>query len=206
MTQTDWASQSSYARTRAHLEAGTRKALDETDAIPTTYAGTGFRSRLEAAWASTLDNYDIKWEYEPELAVLGSGTHYLPDFRLPELATVIEVKGPHMHRLDKTREYAKEVHPGTIVLIGYPAARRSLSPYLWESFMQWGDALGHMAAFTICTECGAHQWCRPRFSMSCRRCGKRFGGHFAACGEMRFTEWQDDPYEPPFPFREGSAG
>jgi hypothetical protein len=34
-------------------------------AIPTTYAGVNFRSRLEARWAAFFDLADIKWEYEP---------------------------------------------------------------------------------------------------------------------------------------------
>ncbi|MFJ8469584.1 PDDEXK family nuclease [Streptomyces swartbergensis] len=54
------------------------------DAVPTTYVGTRFRSRLEADWAVTLDGLGILWEYEPELIVLPSGTHYVPDFWLPD--------------------------------------------------------------------------------------------------------------------------
>jgi hypothetical protein len=183
-----------YAEMRAYLEEAPRRAIrpwDETDAIPTGYAGTEFRSRLEAGWAATLDLYGIAWEYEPEKVRLASGKGYVPDFRLPELATVIEAKGPHMNRLDKTREYAKE-NPQTVVIVGYSPAQRTLSPYVWESYMQWGDALGGSALFTECLGCGAKQWCRPRLSMRCRRCDERFTGHFAACGEMRFTPWKDD--------------
>jgi len=171
---------------------------DETDAIPTEYAGITFRSRLEAAWATTLDGYGIGWEYEPEKVRLASGKSYVPDFRLPELATVIEAKGPHMNRLDKTREYASEVYPGTVVIIGYPPMRRSLSPHVWQSYMQWGHPLGHTAAFAVCGQCGARQWCCPRQSASCRKCGGKFTtGHFAGNGEMRFEGWTEDPYAPP---------
>jgi len=166
---------------------------DETDAIATQYAGVIFRSRLEASWAQTLDDHGIRWEYEPEKVRLASGKGYIPDFRLPELATVIEVKGPHMNRLDKTREYAKEVYPGTVVLIGYPPQSRSVNEWAWQSLMQWGHPLGHTVVFAACTPCGARQWCCPRQSLSCRKCGGRFtGGHFAGNGEMRFTPWKDD--------------
>ncbi len=55
------------------------------DAIPTIYAGTNFRSRLEADWARTLDGLGIVWKYEPELITLPSGAQYLPDFWLPEI-------------------------------------------------------------------------------------------------------------------------
>ncbi len=34
-------------------------------AIPTTYAGVKFRSRLEARWAAFFDLIGWKWEYEP---------------------------------------------------------------------------------------------------------------------------------------------
>jgi hypothetical protein len=34
-------------------------------AIPTTYAGVNFRSRLEARWAAFFDLCGWKWEYEP---------------------------------------------------------------------------------------------------------------------------------------------
>lgn len=34
-------------------------------AIPTTYAGVNFRSRLEARWAAFFDLAEIRWEYEP---------------------------------------------------------------------------------------------------------------------------------------------
>jgi hypothetical protein len=189
-----------HAEIIAHLEAGRR---DITEGIPTDYAGAHLRSRLEAGWAQTFDRYGIRWEYEQELVELPSGVRYLPDFRLPELNTVIEVKGPHMQRLDKTREYAKENHPGTIVLIGYPPVRRTLSPFLWQGYMQWSDALGYPALFTECLSCHAYQWCRPRFSMQCRRCQERFTGHFAGCGEMRFDDWHEQPFE--LPSKEGSA-
>jgi hypothetical protein len=47
-------------------------------AIPTTYEGVRFRSRLEARWAAFFDALDIRWEYEP-LDLDG----YIPDFLLP---------------------------------------------------------------------------------------------------------------------------
>ena len=177
---------------RDYLEAGTKAAEDKVQGIATSYAGTMFRSRLEAGWASTLDGYGIRWEYEPELVTLGSGARYLPDFRLPELATVIEVKGPHMQRLDKTAEYAREMAPGVLVLIGYPPQFRRLVEWAGTPLMQWGSPLAVMTAFTTCTACGAYQWCAPRYSMDCRNCGRRLDGHFAGCGEMRFEQWQDE--------------
>jgi hypothetical protein len=34
-------------------------------AIPTTYSGVRFRSRLEARWAAFFDLARVKWQYEP---------------------------------------------------------------------------------------------------------------------------------------------
>lgn len=46
-------------------------------AIPTTYSGVNFRSRLEARWAAFFDLAGIRWDYEP-LDMEG----WTPDFRL----------------------------------------------------------------------------------------------------------------------------
>ncbi|RUM99013.1 hypothetical protein EET67_05070 [Pseudaminobacter arsenicus] len=46
-------------------------------AIPTTYAGVNFRSRLEARWAAFFDLCGWKWDYEP-FDLEG----WAPDFRL----------------------------------------------------------------------------------------------------------------------------
>ena len=46
-------------------------------AIPTTYAGVNFRSRLEARWAAFFDLCGWKWDYEP-FDLDG----WAPDFRI----------------------------------------------------------------------------------------------------------------------------
>jgi hypothetical protein len=46
-------------------------------AIPTTYKGIEFRSRLEAKWAIMFDYFDWRWEYEP-IDLAG----YIPDFHV----------------------------------------------------------------------------------------------------------------------------
>ena len=74
-----------------------------------TYDGVTFRSTLEADWAATLNFLRIQWQYEPEAFTLPSGTRYRPDFYLPEIATWLEVKGPHNERLEKTLEFARAV-------------------------------------------------------------------------------------------------
>lgn len=72
-------------------------------AIPTSYAGCSFRSRLEARWAVFFDTLNIPWEYEPQGYVLSDGDWYLPDFWLPSLETWFEVKGPPPTENEKQR-------------------------------------------------------------------------------------------------------
>lgn len=62
-------------------------------AIETEYAGCRFRSRLEARWAVLFDAMQVKWEYEPQGFEFEDGTHYLPDFYLPESGDWVEIKG-----------------------------------------------------------------------------------------------------------------
>lgn len=61
-------------------------------AIPTTYNGRIYRSRLESEWARFFDERGIRFAYEEESFDLG-GVRYLPDFWLPDVRTVVEVKG-----------------------------------------------------------------------------------------------------------------
>lgn len=61
-------------------------------AIETVYAGHRFRSRLEARWAVFFDALGIKWLYEEQGYEFERG-RYLPDFRLPDEDTFVEVKG-----------------------------------------------------------------------------------------------------------------
>lgn len=80
-------------------------------AIETMYAGTLFRSRLEARWAVFFDELNIEWQYEPEGFEIGEREEtspgewaqpirYLPDFFLPDTETWVEVKG-HEEALDR---------------------------------------------------------------------------------------------------------
>lgn len=86
--------------------------------IETVYKGYKFRSRLEARWAVFFDALEIRWEYEPEGYRIGPHClepdqegmcpdyrpypetyecmhrrMYLPDFRLPDQKSWVEVKG-----------------------------------------------------------------------------------------------------------------
>lgn len=78
-------------------------------AIPTTYAGVRFRSRLEARYALAFDQIGIKWAYEPEGVQLRGGERYLSDFWLPDCRTFVEVKGPTTDRADLVTKAQDEV-------------------------------------------------------------------------------------------------
>lgn len=78
-------------------------------ALPMTYQGIQFRSRLEADWAYNLDLVTIPWEYEPEGFQLDDGTRYSPDFWLPTARAWLEVKGDHNRRIDKVQRFAAEL-------------------------------------------------------------------------------------------------
>jgi len=186
------------------------------EALPTSYAGTTFRSALEASWAATLDTLDIVWEYEPETVTLPSGTTYIPDFRLPDIGCWLEVKGPGVPRVEKAHEFGESLAcgcgiwecscrwpGGQLVLIGYEPR-----PYrVWDDpkvdhlnyrvaaniqrrhggHPDWESTRGRTAWLTRCTACDRGTWFdRP----GCRACG----GPLADCHGYR-------PGEPGLEFR-----
>lgn len=62
------------------------------EAVPTTFNGIRYRSRLEAKWAAFMDALAIKFEYEPGRFPLSVGGFYVPDFRIPQFDAWLEVK------------------------------------------------------------------------------------------------------------------
>lgn len=104
-------------------------AVVQVHAKPTVYRGVRMRSQLESRWAGVLDAAGIVWEYEPTLVPLRGGDNlYRPDFWLPELRTWIEVKGPHMQRLWKTRELAQLLGRDGLVLLATAVGSARLVP------------------------------------------------------------------------------
>lgn len=109
-------------------------------AIETMYAGTLFRSRLEARWAVFFDELGIRWQFEPEGYVVGLSDalpdadisqNYLPDFYLPDTETWVEVKGAeeHLdrHLLCKATDYNTGL-PGTHDSLGTTRGLLILGP------------------------------------------------------------------------------
>ena len=99
--------------------------------LPGSYAGTLFRSHLEARWAIFFDPLDLKWEYEPQGFDLGGGTLYLPDFAIYAACGTLwcEVKpewDTDPEGVEKWRRFAA-ARPGkpasrALLLVGKPSA------------------------------------------------------------------------------------
>lgn len=157
-------------------------------AIPTVYAGTQFRSRLEASFAQHFDHRGMPWVYEPEAFTLSDGTNYLPDFWLPTARAWAEIKGPHNERVAKVERFAAELWaesgadlPGRcgiedpkaplIVLFEQPyrSPRGHLNDTAYPMAVR-GIGKRASAAFARCMTCHAHtiitMWQR-----NCRNCG-----------------------------------
>lgn len=62
-------------------------------AIPTTYAGRTYRSRLEARVAQLLAAIGMRVRYEPECFLLAGGECYLPDWREEGTDNYVEARG-----------------------------------------------------------------------------------------------------------------
>ncbi len=168
-------------------------------AIPTTYNGVNFRSKLEASWAMWLDEQKIVWSYEPEGFDIG-GVWYLPDFYLPEINTIIEVKGA-LQGLEKAfalfkaidklnyneaiKEWTqlaeieqKDSSPHDFAegqMFSFPKYLFLLGgspvPALYNIHNTSGYRLGH------CSDCH-HRWiCNTEQSYTCRVCGVHHGDH-----------------------------
>ena len=105
------------------------------EAIPVTYKGTQFRSKMEGRIARLLDNLDTYWEYEP---ITKDG--YTPDFRIPDwddgTDVWIEVKyflyGTGLNSdADKIERFAKSHF---IIIGGALPERQYIND--WDSFVK----------------------------------------------------------------------
>lgn len=144
-------------------------------AIPTTYAGNIFRSRLEARYAKLFDLHKIKWGYEVEGYEYGN-IRYLPDFYFPEMNSLFEVKGPNIPGIEKPTNLRKLIESGIVADVDW-----------WNPkvLIIVGDSLGNItlagsdekAALVKCCECQKYFFLAIPRSYECRICGTYDGDH-----------------------------
>lgn len=83
-------------------------------AIPTRYAGTQFRSRLEARWAAMFDLLAWRWDYEP-IDLAG----YIPDFIISLQTPVLVEVRPIWGFCEKTAQrVANSAWEGDVLIAG----------------------------------------------------------------------------------------
>lgn len=104
-----------------------KKKLQENGlaiAIETYYKGKRFRSRLEAKWAVFMDELGVDWEFEPQgyRYKLHNGSEYLPDFFLPNLDCLLEIKPrkPSRDEIDKAWVAVEATGKDLFILWGEP--------------------------------------------------------------------------------------
>jgi len=152
--------------------------------IPTWWAGTLFRSLLEAKWASFCDEMGWRWSYE-SIELNG----YIPDFivTLPHAPVLVEVKPEHYtsdlrtHRakIDRT-EWADEV----LIVGSSPVlmdTRCDVAPLLGllreadGPGFRWDNSVVHQ-----CQACQSVSFHSEGGSWHCRACGASDGNKHVA--------------------------
>lgn len=141
------------------------------------YDGTWFRSRLEATWAAYLNAHDIEWEYEERAFRFDDGTHYAPDFWLPESRAWFEVKG-RISDEDRVKILNLAKHAGKrdelVIMGGSPAGAlfgevtESGELNLGVSFVRCAYCDGWTMSMSVCRLCGFHDPERDTFIDECR--------------------------------------
>ena len=132
-------------------------------AIPSSYRGILFRSRLEIRWARFFDAIGVRWEYEPEGYTDGT-TSYLPDFWLPDVHSRAGDKGLYFE-VKPCRPTQDELTKAVMLACGTkkPVIIVERSPGVsdhWESLIEvvWNDNGFHDdygLLFAMCSDCGA---------------------------------------------------
>ena len=86
--------------------------------------GVSFAHPSEQAFASLLDSYGIRWEYEPTTFVLerdstgNTSCGFTPDFYLPDFDVYVELttlRQPLLNRKNRKLRQLAQVHPGVSV-------------------------------------------------------------------------------------------
>lgn len=129
--------------------------MNTITAIPTIYAGTQFRSRLEARWAVFFDTIGLEWEYEPEAYTDGE-TSYLPDFWMPGIGMFFEVKPNYIGSdaefqvaTKKAKMLASGSHRTLVMSYGPPSDGYNLVLFPTDCECEWGKVLVECGPYAI---------------------------------------------------------
>lgn len=161
-------------------------------AIPTTYRGVRFRSRIEARWAAMFDLVQWKWDYEP-IDLAG----YIPDFvlQMGERQMVAEIKSDTS--LAELRSYAPK-----IVMSGWEHEFLVLGARLFDDGVIGAIGDDHAACFIgeietdhavvfRCLSCGGLSVRSESLSWRCRLCGIHDGNSHVGHAERLSELWAE---------------
>ena len=147
-------------------------------AIPTTYNGIKFRSKLEAKYAHAFDRLGIVWIYEGEGFRFKDGTQYCPDFYMPEINTYFEVKGvmdeASLHKIESLAQEADRV------IVGGPQGNMLASIRDKDWYEPFCGGYGFIAE---CSQCKKKWFGHISGSYRCPHCGAWDGDHYMASYE-----------------------
>jgi hypothetical protein len=169
--------------------------------IPTKYKGIKYRSKLEASWAKFFDTHRMKFAYEPE-GFNFDGVLYLPDFWLPEIKTIVEVKGV-LEETDREKLLSLAVHAaprGIMVILAeapagenykliYPSPQtfqNDEAPYIYEEFEE--------VSLCRCANCRRWYFRENLMGWQCTACGFYDGDRtFDLVHHKINSTWSYDP-------------
>jgi len=124
-------------------------------AIPTTFQGRTYRSRLEAEVAAWLTYLEMEFQYESASFYVPGVGHYRPDFYLPEYGWFIEARGYETPASQaQLRAFGEavaqgQVAAGTAFLIIGPARR----PVAYVADLPH-PTVPRLLSFGVCGRCG----------------------------------------------------
>lgn len=146
-------------------------------AIETSYGGYKFRSMLEARWAVAFDLLGVRYRYEDQGYDV-NGKWYLPDFVLPSLNAIIEVKGPQEY--DHALLYCLSVNHECDVYMAFDSIPDVRNHY---GYLKKVGRNGEFdpAQFYFCRECG-------RLHISTKRCEQHMLEQHAQCFDIARQE------------------
>lgn len=152
------------------------------------------RSRLEVRYAKFFDAHCMNWAYEPEGFEL-IGTRYLPDFYLPEIKTLVEVKGV-LDDTDTTKLRALvpvAAQHGVLTILAMPGEpvcfklcrptpemeANAQTDEAWNFVCEWDFDprcdISDDAAMVRCAECGKWYFIDSSAGWQCTACGAYSG-------------------------------